>query len=77
MKQVSTGETGALIRVVVARADARAAERARIVAILKSPEAAGQGALAQALAFDTSMEPEVAIGWLRRVNQLYNGGSEQ
>lgn len=43
-----------------AAAAAAGAERTRIAAILRAPEAAGRGALAQALAFESDMAPEAA-----------------
>lgn len=44
-----------------AAGNARTAERTRVAAILRAPEATGRAGLAQALAFDSDMAPEAAV----------------
>ena len=61
-------------RVAAAQAEARTGERTRIAAILRAPEAAGRGNLAQALAFDSDMAPEAATKLLGTAAQEQPAG---
>ncbi len=61
-------------RIAAAQAEARTGERTRIAAILRAPEAAGRGNLAQALAFDSDMAPEAATKLLGTAAQEQPAG---